>query len=190
MSLRPITAALLLAAALPFAAAAQERYDGYLCCNLRTDGSWISDINYHESHKRLIAVGTPTKVLGYGRYRVETQMDGLGKQWIGNDYSRDLDLGAFAKRYVVAEDPRKRIATFAPRIRKAIESARLVPGMTREQVLMAVGYPVTSENPQLDAKTWRMWMSSFGEFQVVFDGDRVKEIVTNDPLTRNLVVME
>ena len=187
MSLRHL-APVLIAAALPFAASAQT--SGYLCCNMRTDGSWITDINYQESGKRLIPVGTPTQVMGFGRQRVETQMEGFGKQWLGNDYSRELDLDSFAKRYVVADDPRKKIATFAPRIRKAIESARLVPGMTREQVLMAVGYPVTSENPQLDAKIWRMWMSSFGEFQVVFDGDRVKEIVTNDPLTRNLVLMD
>jgi hypothetical protein len=61
--------------------------------------------------------------------------------------------------------------------------------MTREQVLMAVGYPVSSENPNLDAKVWRFWLNSFAEFQVVFDGDRVKEITT-DPQTRNLVVMD
>lgn len=189
MTLRSITAACALAT-LPFAVVAQDKTSGYLCCNMRTDGSWISDINYQESGKRLIPVGTPTTVLGYGRQRVETQMEGYGKQWLGNDYSRELDLGSFAQRYVVADDPKKKLATFTPRVRKAIESARLVPGMTREQVLMSVGYPVTSENPHLDAKVWRMWMSSFGEFQVVFEGDRVKEIVTNDPLTRNLVLMD
>jgi outer membrane protein assembly factor BamE (lipoprotein component of BamABCDE complex) len=65
-----------------------------------------------------------------------------------------------------------------------------MPGMTREQVLMAVGYPVTSENPHLDARVWRFWLSSFAEFQVVVGADgRVKEITT-DPQTRNLVVMD
>ena len=55
---------------------------------------------------------------------------------------------------------------------------------------MAVGYPVSSENPQLDAKIWRFWLSSFAEFQVVFGADdRVREITT-DAQTRNLVVMD
>jgi hypothetical protein len=41
-----------------------------------------------------------------------------------------------------------------------------------------------------DAKVLRFWLSSFAEFQFVFDDQvRVKEIVT-DPATRNLVVME
>ena len=171
------------------AQALPEPADGFLCCNMRTDGKWISDINYAENGKRVIPVGTPLKATGYGRYRVRVEMAD-GKQAIGNDYSRDMDMTSFAKRYIVAEDPRKKLAGYPPRIRNAIESARLVPGMTREQVTMSVGFPVTSENPRLDANVWRFWLSSFSEFQVVFGPDqRVKEITT-DAQTRNLVVME
>jgi hypothetical protein len=182
----------LLAAAVPLAAFAQplpEPAEGFLCCNLRTDGKWISDINYAEDGKRVIPAGTPVKATGFGRQRVYVELPD-GKQAIGNDYSRSLDLTTFAKRYIVAEDPKKRMAAYPPKVRKAVESARLMPGMTREQVLMAVGYPVASENPQLDAKVWRFWLSSFAEFQVVFGADdRVKEITT-DAQTRNLVVMD
>lgn len=178
-----------LAAAVPATLLAQTLPEGYLCCNLRTDGKWISDINYAESGKHILAVGTPVKATGYGRYRVYVDIDG-GKQAIGNDYSRDLAMEAFAQRYVVPADPKQKLASYPAKVREAITSARLMPGMTREQVLMAVGYPISSENPQLDAKIWRFWLTSFSEFQVVFDGkDRVKEI-TADPQTRNLVVME
>ena len=52
---------------------------------------------------------------------------------------------------------------------------------------MSLGYPISSENPDLAADLWRYWMSSFAEFQVQFDGSgRVREITT-DPNTRNLV---
>lgn len=181
--------AVALVALAPLAASAQALPEpGYLCCNLRTDGSWISDINYAESGKRIIPAGTPAKPTGYGRYRVYVELNG-SKQAIGNDYSRDIDMAAFAKRYIVAEDPKQAMARMPAKVREAIESARVRPGMTRAQVLMAVGYPVSSENPNLDAKIWRYWLSSFAEFQVVFDGDRVKEIVT-DAQTRNLVVMD
>jgi hypothetical protein len=180
-------AAWLLAASSAFA---QPTPDGFLCCNLRTDSSWIADINYAESGKRLIPVGTPAKVTGYGRYRVHVLLDGRDKQSIGNDYSRDLAMGDFMARYVVAEDPKAKLASYPPKVREAIASARLSKGMTREQVLMAVGYPVSSENPHLDAKLWRYWLSSFAEFQVVFDDKgRVREITT-DPQTANIVVMD
>lgn len=181
-----------LLAAAPLSALAQalpQPAEGFLCCNMRTDGKWISDINYAENGKKVIPAGTPVKATGYGRYRVYIDLPD-SKQAIGNDYSRDLDLTTFAKRYVVAEDPKRKLAGFSPKVRKAVESGRVMPGMTREQVLMAVGYPVSSENPQLDSRIWRFWLSSFAEFQVVFGGDdRVKEITT-DAQTRNLVVMD
>ena len=191
MIIRSILASALAAAcSAGMAQALPEPAQGFLCCNLRTDGKWISDINYAENGKKLIPVGTPVTATGYGRHRVYVTMGDGSKQAIGNDYSRDMDLTSFAKRYILAEDPRKKLAGYPPRIRQAIESARLVPGMTREQVTMAVGFPVTSENPQIDAKVWRFWLSSFAEFQVVFGPDqRVKEITT-DAQTRNLVVME
>lgn len=182
-----VVVALLGALALP--AMGQSTFNGFLCCNMRTDGHWISDGNYAESGKRIIPVGTPTRVIGYGRYRVQVELDG-GKQALGNDYSRDLDLGAFAKRYVVSEDPSRKIAGYPPKIRDAIKSARVTKGMTREQVAMAVGYPITSENPKFEAPLWRMWISSFSEFQILFDSaGRVRE-VTTDPQTRNLVVLD
>ena len=190
MIIRSILASALAAAcSAGMAQALPEPAQGFLCCNLRTDGKWISDINYSENGKRVIPAGTPVKATGYGRYRVHIETP-EGKQAIGNDYSRDLAMPEFARRSVVATDPKLKLAGASPKIRKAVETGRVAPGMTREQVLMAVGYPVSSENPHLDAKVWRFWLSSFAEFQVVFGpDDRVREITT-DQQTRNLVVMD
>ena len=89
-----------------------------------------------------------------------------------------------------AKTRRPRSPATRRKIRDAIKSARVTKGMTREQVAMAVGYPISSENPSLDAPIWRMWISSFGEYQILFDNaGRVRE-VTTDPQTRNLVVMD
>ncbi len=43
---------------------------------------------------------------------------------------------------------------------------QLMKGMTREQVIMAVGHPQTDENPRLDGPYWRYWWSSFGPYYV------------------------
>ncbi len=181
-----LSVALLALAALSGPAAAQDKYDGWLCCNMRSDGSWISDSNYAENGKRVIPVGTPVSVTGHGRHRVNVRIDGA-RQSIGNDYSRDLSLADFARRYVVTEDPAIRLATYPAKIQDAIRRAKITTGMTREQVLMALGYPISSENPDLSTDLWRYWISSFAEFQVRFDGSgRVREI-TADPNTRNLV---
>ena len=166
---------------------ADTKFDGYLCCNMRSDGSWISDINYIEDGKKLIPAGTPLKVTGQGRQRVYVEILG-SKQALGNDYSRDLNLDAFAARYVVREDPTLKLAAYPENIRAAIAAARLTPGMTREQVFMAVGYPVTSENPSLAASPLRFWTSSFAEFRVNFDERGLMTDIFATPETKSLVL--
>jgi hypothetical protein len=182
-------AALLCAGALLAHADAQPTFEGYLCCNLRTDGRWISDINYEESGKTMLPLGTPVKVLGYGRQRVHLEIAGQ-RQDLGNDYSRTLNLEQFARRYIVPEDPRRRLEGLPARIRDAITSARVTRGMTREQVAMAVGWPVTSENPHLDAREWHHWLWSFSEFVVHFGPDGLVTDVRTDPDTRRRVVLD
>ena len=175
----PITASLLFVGCATPSAESIDLGQGYLCCNMRTDGSWISDINYMESGKRVIPFGTPVKFVGFGRYRVNLEIDGK-RQSIGNDYSRDLAMEAFAKRYIVKEDPRTKVAAAPAKIRKAIESARVTRGMTREQALIALGYPVSSENQNLDAQSWKYWLWSFSPFEVYFDDNNRITKVTGD----------
>lgn len=158
------------AALLPAAASAQERFAGYLCCNMRSDGEWISDINYAGDGIRVLPAGTPVEVTSVGRKKVGVVIGGK-KQAIGNDYSRELAPEAFARRMVVADDPAAKIASWPAKVQDAARRSRVTAGMTREQVAIALGYPVSSENPDLDAPLWRYWLDSFTEFQVEFDGN-------------------
>jgi hypothetical protein len=50
-----------------------------------------------------------------------------------------------------------------------------------------VGYPMANETTSLDEDLWRYWISSFGPYQVLWDGKgRVKEIAA-DQLTYNII---
>jgi hypothetical protein len=161
---------------------------------MRSDGQWISDSNYAESGKFVIPAGTPIKVLDYGRYRVMVELPpgnghASGKQTLGNDYSRELSMESFARRYVVAENPNEKLALWPKKVQDAVTSARVTRGMTREQVLMALGYPMASENPHLDAPVWRYWLWTFSEFKVFFNEQGEVSGVQTDPDTRLRVVM-
>jgi SmpA / OmlA family len=162
---------------------------GFLCCNMRTDGRWISDSNYAESGKRIVPVGTPVKFRGIGRYRANVQI-AEKDQSIGNDYSRDLTMEEFTRRYIVGEDPRSKVAQASAEVRKGIETARVVRGMSRDQVLMAIGYPISSENPNLDARRWRYWLSTFSPFVVHFDDAGLVTKVETDGDTMVKVFVE
>jgi len=180
--------AFLVLAALTAANASAEGY-GFLCCNMRTDGSWISDINYVDAGKTMIPAGTPLSMDGYGKHRVLLTINGR-RQAIGNDYSRNMSLDAFAKRYIVEQDPLLKLKSYPKKIQEAIGSARLIRGMNREQVLMAVGYPVYDENPVLESKTWRYWLSSFEEFDAIFDDQGVLTAIEAEPAIRRKIVAE
>lgn len=155
---------------------------GFLCCNLRTTGSKISDINYDEQGTRMVAAGTPLRITGYEQRWTSVDLNGK-PQRIMNDYSRDIAPIPFAQRYVVTEDPKLKLAGYPEKTRNAIMASKVIPGMTREQVVMAMGYPVTSENPRFDAPVWRFWLDSWTEFQVSFDPSGTVKAVTADPAT-------
>ena len=182
-------AAGLWAVAAAGPAAAQPLPEGYLCCNMRSDGAWISDSNYAESGKYTVPMGTPVKVTGYGRHRVLVEIDGK-PQAIGNDYSRDIALPDFARRYVVRDNPAERMAGYPERIQRAIATSRVTRGMDREQVLMALGYPISSETPHLDARVWHYWLWTFSPFKLHFDQRGLLSHVDTDADTRRRVVMD
>ncbi len=61
-------------------------------------------------------------------------------------------------------------------------------GMTREQAVIAVGYPLTSETPTLDSPIWRHWVSSFEEYQLLWGSDGlIKEISAVDTVKNAIV---
>lgn len=191
MSPRLVLATALLAAA---AAAHAQRpappegpmTAGYLCCNVRSYGKTISDINYDEGGMQTLTVGTPARITGYERVFFRLEVDGRPQRF-NNDYSRDLGSIAFAQRWVVTEDPKLKIATYEPAVREAILAGRVLPGMTREQVLMAIGWPVTSENPASEKGVWRYWLSASKEFQVLFDAQGKVSKVIGEPLALHRV---
>lgn len=51
----------------------------------------------------------------------------------------------------------------------SIRNGEIRLGMTKEQVLMARGYPPTHETPSTDANRWRYWSSRFVNRTLVFE---------------------
>jgi hypothetical protein len=184
----------LLVSLASFAASAQDKWSGFLCCNMHSDGQEISDINIDEAGQHVIALGTPIAVTGYGRHRVNVFVENR-KQAIVNDNSRELSLPDFAKRYVVQEDPGVALKGFPKNIQYAIAAGHLVKGMTREQVIMSLGYPTSGDNPSINGKVWTFWLADKvqnekAQYRVKFDeNDRVSD-VENAIDARALLLMQ
>lgn len=183
-------AAAAITAAAPAAAQSSgksaEGTRGFLCCNMRAYDDEIYDINYEDEGARIIPFGTPVTVTRQSRNKVRLESGGK-RLVLENHYSRDLSEAAFLARYVRAEDPREAAAGWPEKIREAVASARLTPGMTREQVRISLGWPVSSENPDLEAPVWRFWLSSFDEIEVEFDDDGRLIDINTSKLTRHKI---
>lgn len=160
--------------------------EGYTCCNLHYEGDWISDSNF--GALPFIPAGTPIKLTSYGRYRMHVDMEGKPMR-IGQDYGRAQEsLEKYAEKLIVKEDPRPKIARYPADVREAIRLGQIVAGMTKEQTLIAVGYPQTDETVSLDAPVWNYWASSFAPYRVVWGKNgRIREIGT-DPSTQARMV--
>lgn len=61
--------------------------------------------------------------------------------------------------------------------RKGIRQAEVLPGMSKDAVILAVGYPPHHATPSLDADRWTYWRSRVNKFVVVFDGGKVDRII-------------
>lgn len=154
---------------------------GYTCCNFRYNGDWINDGNY--AQLPMIPAGTPILLKRIDRYIAYVEIDGK-KYRLGLDYGRTQETTEqWVNKLIVKSDPKARLATYSPAVRKAIQGGQIMVGMSKEQVIMSLGYPMTSENPRFDAPYWRYWWSSWGEYKVHWNGaGRVKE-VTGHPET-------
>lgn len=147
---------------------------GYACCNLHYNNDWISDSNF--AQLPFIPAGTPINLKSIGDYRAYIEVDGKTMR-LGHDYGRVQETTEqWVNKIVALSDPKLKIAKFSPTVRNAIARGQLVKGMTKEQVIMSVGFPQTDHTPRLDAPIWRYWWSSFGPYYVHWSGNVVSKI--------------
>jgi hypothetical protein len=161
---------------------------GFACCNLHYEKDWINDGNYAELP--MIAAGTPIEVISYGRHRAYVKVDGKPMR-LGHDYGRDQEtLEQWVDKIVVSEDPRPRIESYPQNVREAIQAGKLLIGMTREQAIVSIGYPLTDENGPLDGPLWKMWRSTHGEYDLNFRPDGHLESVSGEEAVTSLMVFK
>lgn len=160
--------------------AAGARPSGYTCCNFHADGNWISDANW--AYFPRIPAGTPARILQYGENQVAVDIGGK-TMILGLDYGRKQNLREWAQRMIVEWDPKEKIADWPAAAREAIEAGRVAVGMTKEQVIVSVGYPPAHATPSMDADAWKYWYDTHGTYEVVWDdAGRVKDVVAPPPI--------
>jgi hypothetical protein len=193
-------AALLAAAAAckgPAVPHPMQNETRYLCCNLHYEKTKINDANYAVGS--LIPLGTPVQIQEVGRNQVTFVPAGHPPITLVYRYQKKaLPFDEFLNRLFVAADPRANLPrataaraqtsrkkgsrgappvdTRAEKVRQNIEHGVVDDGMTRDQVIMALGYPPAHETPSLQSPVWTYWQNAWARYQVYFDGDRVSRV--------------
>jgi hypothetical protein len=142
----------------------------FTCCNFRHDSEgWISDANWIE--QTLLPAGTPIRVYDYGRNRAKVSVNGR-PMWLGLDYGRDQQTTQqLVAKLAVKDDPAPRIAAYPDEVQAAIRAGKVVPGMTKEQVIVALGYPRTDLTRSIELPRWTYRSRSDVDFALVWGAD-------------------
>lgn len=146
---------------------------GYACCNLRYTGDWVSDMGSGELP--FIPLGSKLLVREVEGNRANVEADDKVYRF-GHDYGRAQEKTPdWVDKLVVLDDPAPKLAKFPANIRAAIEAGKILKGMTKEQLIMAMGYPATNDTPKLEAATWKYYWLRY-PIVIHWDGGRVSKI--------------
>jgi outer membrane protein assembly factor BamE (lipoprotein component of BamABCDE complex) len=148
----------------------------YTCCNLHYEKDVITDANYQKG--TLVPFGTRVQILDVRKNTVKFKAEGHPQlTWQLRFGRKELTMDQALDRLFVADDPHAKLPKKTPeKTRTLIQQAAVEPGMTRDQVLMSLGYPPAHRTPALDGPTWIYWQNRVVTFQVHFTGDKVDRV--------------
>lgn len=147
---------------------------GFACCNLRYSGKLLSDANY--AQLPFIAIGTPVLIREIEGGQAIVEINGKQMLLRPDIAQSKVTPAQWLDKSVLADDPRPKLEKLPPGVRAAILSGRLTKGMTREQAIMAMGYPQADDKKGLDAPNWRYWWSSYVPYYVYWSGNKLGRI--------------
>lgn len=161
----------------------------YTCCNIRYEKPEISDVNYQQG--AIIPYGTRVQIIEVRKNEVKFLPVGHPEMTLVYKHGRKVYPFEQQLDRLFLADPPKMVSTPAaaskskkkgapaaakPRFEKQIEQGLVEPGMSRAEVLMALGYPPAHRTPSLEQPIWTYWRNRWDVFMVYFDGDKVDRI--------------
>jgi len=140
----------------------------FTCCNLHYDDRDISDANYWVG--KILPAGTPVHAGEVTEDAISLAAGDLTLKLTREHGTSEESFDRYLAKVLVKDDPKPRIAAYPKAVRRAIEYGKVEIGMTREQVLISLGYPATDRTPSLQDREWTYWYNQRGDrYKVAFD---------------------
>jgi hypothetical protein len=148
----------------------------------------VTLVNLHpdDAHKRLSSVNyqldglmpacTKVKILSVTNKRAELEIEGRGKYEYEIHSSLKTPIPKHLDRYFGTSCPRKKIDALAGVNKRGFKEGKVFAGMSKDAVILAVGYPPEHATPSLDGKVWKYWRNRFATTNVSFEGGKVAKL--------------
>lgn len=143
-----------------------------------------AQVNLHPDEKRaqlyaanflqagLIPAGSEIEVLSLNDKHFEFALVSSGKVYdYANHQQANEDFKAHLARVFGPSWDSSVLVNLGAKDREGVETGTVCVGMSREAVILALGYPPRLENPSLKADSWKYWRSRFDTMVVSFGDD-------------------
>jgi hypothetical protein len=156
----------------------------YTCCNIHYESTNVSDANYYIGGT--IPYGSPVQVKKADRGTLTIQA-GTQELNLTHRYGAPNEtFQQYADKILVEQDPKLKVSAYSQAAQQAIREGRVELGMTKEQVLLSLGYPPAHRTPSLDGWEWTYWYNQWVTYRVQFgENGKVSQIVGTQVPSRN-----
>jgi serine/threonine-protein kinase len=148
--------------------------DRYTLVNLHPDRTRLFDVNYQESG--FIPLCTRVRIDQQDQKMVRFTVLDTGQQYEYLHHHAIPDFQANVDRVFGYSCMRRRASALSSLDQQGIREGRVLPGMTKEGVVLAIGYPPEHKTPSLEADDWRYWTGRFSTMVVQFQDGRVSQV--------------
>ena len=159
----------------------------YLCCNMGFNPHYeASDSNYGQymvgAHQYgagpVLAAGTKVTVLAVGSSGIAIQpVDSQTTYSLSFSYGKkQLSPSQYFHNILRDTDPMLAVHADSPLESAAITQGQLLPGMTKDEALVARGYPPAHRTPDLNANEWIYFETPGFVDRVVFVDGKIQSV--------------
>ena len=148
----------------------------YTLVNLHPDARQnLYSVNYLQAG--LIPLCTKVRIDSVGSDRMIFTLTESGRQHTYFFHrSLRLPISDHLDRFFGKTCDTKKIEKMSQVDQEGISQGRVIPGMTKEGVILAIGYPPEHATPSLEANAWRYWKNRFNTMLVHFVDGKVMRI--------------
>lgn len=149
------------------------------CCNIHYETNEVNDANYFVGST--LPAGTPVQVQAMTGNSVTFTADGRTLTMVHSYGSAQESMQQWVSKILVPDDPKAKLATFPRSAQDAIREGRVEKGMTKEQVIMSLGFPPTHRTASVSDNEWTYWYNRWVSYKVQFDNQGLVANVVGRP---------